>query len=173
MFTLADVDANVLVLGRHADDHTLVDGSLRIDEQNASVLRVEKSVSCGFTRFVCDERACESARNGSFVGRIACKELVHNALAFGVRQKLVFESEQSARRHFEFHTDTAALRIHRDEFALSYTHTFHNRTDAIGRHVDKELFHRLALYAVDVLEDDLRGAYAELIPFSAHSFDEN
>ena len=173
MFTLADVDADILVFGGHTDHHTFVNGGLRIDEEHASVLCVEKTVGCGFTRFVSDERACKSARNRSFVGSVTCEELVHNAFALGVRQEFVFESEQTARRHFEFHTNTASLRSHRDEFAFSYAHTLHNRADAIGRHVDEELLHRLAFYAVDILENDLGSAHAEFVSLSAHGFDED
>lgn len=146
---------------------------MRVDEEHSSVLRVEETVGCRFARFVCDERSCKSARNRSFVRSISGKELVHNAFALGVRQKLVLKPEKSARRHFEFHANTAALRIHSDKFAFSDAHALHNRAYAVGGNIDEKLLHRLALYAVYVFEDDLGCAYAELVAFSTHCFDKN
>ena len=134
---------------------------------------VEQTVSCRLTSLERYERTRKSARNRSFVRCVTGKKLVHNALTFGVRQELVLKSEKSSCWHFEFHTNSASRRSHRDEFAFSYAHALHNRAYAVGGYVDEKLFHRFTLHSVNRLENDLGGAYAKLVTLSAHSLDED
>ena len=61
MLFLADVYVDVVGFGGNTHDHPFIDLRARIDEQNASVLRVEQPVRNRLARFKRDERACVAA----------------------------------------------------------------------------------------------------------------
>ena len=170
MLFLAGVDRNIVVLGVLSHDHALVDQSLRTDEEQSSLLGLVKTITRRFTVVRGDERTGKLHGNLSAIGRIAVKKRIDDALAVGRGKKFGTITEQAARGDHVFDARAAADRVHGKQVALSLAELFHNRADVLHRDVERDVLHRLALFAVDLFVKHAGVRAGKLKALSAHGF---
>ena len=170
---LADVDGDILLLRRHADDHAGIHGHARADEQLAALLRIVQAVGDALAGLERDERAGIAAAEVALVRGVAVKDGGHDALALRVGHELVAVAEQAARRHEKLQPRALADGLHLLQLTLAGAELFDHGADRIGRDVRDEALDRLALLAVDRLVEHARGRDLELIAFAAHGLDED
>ena len=106
---LADVHLHVLGLAALADDHAGVDLGTGPDEQRSSLLRVEEAVSNGLTALIGDEGTGLPVEHVPFVGAVAFKLGVQDAVALGVRHELSAVADEAAGGDVELQTGVAAV----------------------------------------------------------------
>ncbi len=94
LFAFADIDGNILVLGRHADHLSGVDRLTRPEEQGTAFLSVIKAIGDRLAGLKRDQRSVVPAGNLPFVGCIAVEEGVHNPFPLGIGKKFAFVTEQ-------------------------------------------------------------------------------
>src|SRR5690606_19796274 len=82
------------------------------------------------------------------------------------------QSDNAPCRDIELKVLHIAFGLHDQQFALPLCHKLDHLTRHVGRYIDHERLDRLALHAIDLLNDDLWLAYLELIPFAAHGFNQ-
>ena len=169
----ADVDVDVVRLGRHADDHPLVHLRARFDEQHAAVLGVEEPVCDRLARFKGDERAGIAAVDVALVRLVFEEDGVHHPFALGLGQKLALVAEQAARGDEKFQPHARADGAHVHQLALALAHALEHGARAVFGHVYDQPLDGLVQGAVDGLIQHLGGADLEFVPFAAHIFDED
>ena len=84
MFFLAGVNVHIIFTAVFADNLAFVNLFARNNEHSAAFLCVADAVRSGFTGFKSNKAAAGTTRNIAFIRRIACKHVVHNAVAFGI-----------------------------------------------------------------------------------------
>ena len=82
-----------------ADDHALVDGGARVDEDLAALLQVVDRVGRRDPGAIGDQPAGQPGGNRPVPGLPAVEQVVHDAGSAGVREELRPEPDQPARRH--------------------------------------------------------------------------
>src|SRR3989344_2327766 len=97
----------------------------------------------------------------------------HNSLALRVQDELVAVAKETAGRTFknESHLILMYLHITHDEFAR--TEPLDDSSLVFARNIDNDFLKRLGLFAIFLLENDLRLRDLHLVPFAAHIFKKN
>ena len=173
MLSLADIDDNILGFRRAADDHALIDLGACRNEQTAALLRVIETVCDRLACLIGDQRTDRTALYIALIRLIFFKYGGHDALALGIGQEFALVAEEAAGRDQEFQTHSAALRMHLLHLTLAGAEFFHDGTDTVFRHVDRNALDRFAALAVDLFKEYARRRDSELIAFSSHIFNED
>ena len=97
----------------------------------------------------------------------------HDGFSGGGSEDLVPQADQAAGGDAEFHVLQVAFGFHDLEHALAHHDQFGGLACGGFWHVDDEMLERLVLHAVDVLEQDLRLADLQLVPLTAHGFNQH
>ena len=120
MLLLTDVDGDILGLGADADDHSLIDGNARADEETASLLCRVESVGDGLARLERDQRTLVTGDDLTLPRLVAVEYVVHNTVAVGVGEELGAVAHQSARGNAELDMgDAAVAGAHVDQLRLA------------------------------------------------------
>jgi len=101
------------------------------------------------------------------------KNMMHNAIALGVGQKLRTEPDQTTRRNDEFQPQISRQLDHVHHFRPLRSQLFHHRAHEFRRNIDREKLQRFALLPFDFLENDLRLTHREFITLAAHRLDQH
>ena len=96
MLLLTNVYLNVIRLRILANDHTLIYGGGRTDEQGTSVLRLIKTVGGGNALLGSHERGGESGLDFTAEGLVACKNGGNKTFATCVGEKLTAVTEKAS-----------------------------------------------------------------------------
>ena len=87
-------------------------------------------------------------------------------------EQLVAQADDTARRNVELAQHPVAFRLHAGHGAFAGGNQLDGASRDIGRQVDGQFLHRLALLPVDLLDDHLGLADLKFVTLTAHRFDE-
>ena len=98
---------------------------------------------------------------------------MHDPVSFGIGKKLRTEPDETSCRHYEFEPQITRQFNHVDHFRPLGSQLIHDRAHKFLGHIDSEKFQRLTFFPFNVLINNLRFAYRELIAFAPHRLDED
>src|SRR5690606_30509464 len=157
-----------------ADDHALVHGHTRADEQRAALLEVPERVGDARAVGHADHDAAVATANRTGPGSVPAEPVVQHALAARVGEELAAVAEQSTRGHAIHDARQArALALtgaaHLEHLAAPAAELLDDDADERFRHVDHDLLVRLEQLAVRaLLRDDARARDGELVALTPH-----
>ena len=97
----------------------------------------------------------------------------HNRLAGSCGQHIRAQTDNATRGNRELQAGATAIRFHIDERAFTLGSQLDNRTCILVGTIDGHLLDRLALDAIDLLDDDLRLTNLQLVALTAHRLDQH
>src|SRR5699024_6277748 len=109
MLRLADIELYVLRLGALSDYHSRIDFFTGTDEQGSPILGVEQPVGHGFSGLKGNQRPLVPVLQISFIGTVAIKNSIHDAVSLGVGEKFPTVADEASGRNGEFQAGIAAL----------------------------------------------------------------
>ncbi|MNC49759.1 hypothetical protein D3C75_989580 [compost metagenome] len=153
-----------------AYDHTFINVSPRLQEEDTAVFNTHHAVECRCSGFAGYQHTLVTSANLAADQRsIAVERMVHYAVSAGQCQEVCIVADQAACRDQEFQTYLASTVVdHVNHFGFACSKTFHNGTHALFRNINQQALKRLHLGPVDFLHDNFRLGNLHLIAFTAH-----
>ena len=170
---LTYVDLDVVRFGILADDHTLIYGSRRADEERSAILSLIETVGGGDTLLAGNEGGGESGLDLASEGLISCEDGGDKTLAAGIGKKLATVTEQASGGNVVEELLSCAVELHIDESTLSRAKLFHYGADVLLGNVNDNVLDRLTSDTVDLLVEDSGVRAAELVSLTAHILDKD
>ena len=155
-------------------DHALVDLGLRLNERDASLLRVRQPVAERHATLGGDQRPGARAADGTQPWLVPDEARRHDAVAARGGKEGVAQADQAARGNRVLQADGATAIIdHIGEAGAPVADQVADGADVLLGGVDDELLHRLVHHAIDGLGNDLRTGDLELVPLTPHRLDQD
>ena len=173
LLLLADVDRHIARPLLDAHDHPLVDLLARLDEGEATLLRVGESEGENVSRAGRHHRAVALLPEVARPGTVAEEQRAHDPGAAGDRQEGVPEADQATGRDCVVEPDAGLCIGDLDHLAAAPAEGLADRAQVLLGDVDGEVlewFHKLA---VDLLGDDLGTGDLELVALPPHGLDQH
>src|SRR5690606_9391089 len=119
-----------------------------------------------------DQYTGQTSGDGTFPGFVCFEAVRHHGLTGSSGKHIITQADNAPCRNVKFEVLHIALRLHHEQFALALCDQLNHFTRYLGRYIDHHRFDRLALDAIDPLDDHLWLADLKLIPFAAHGFNQ-
>ena len=120
-----------------------------------------------------DERTIVALHNLAFVWLELQETVRHNRLACRHVQHVGTHTDDTTARNLELELYAVVDHLHAGHLALVGGYIFDDLTRALLWGIHGELLHRLALHAVNLLDDDLWLTHLQLVSLAAHGFYEH
>ena len=164
-----DVDHNIIVLGVLPYYLTGIHLILREYEEAAAVLKFINGIGVGRACLHRYQRAVGATLYLTLPWLIFKEAMRHDGFTGSGCKHIVAKTDDATRRDMEFNVDAVVLSVHADDVATAARHHIDDFRTVFLRDIYGEGLDRLALYAIDFLDDDLRLAYLTHIPHGAWS----
>ena len=176
MLGLHGVDVEVAAAAVLADDHALIDGDARADEQGAAILQVHQGIGHGLAAGIGQQHAARTPGDGAGVRAVIAEDAVDDAGSPGLGHEVAVIADQAARRGDEGEPRLAAARgAHVLEASATLGDGLDHHAGEVVVHIDDHILIGLqGLAGRRVLAGEHPGAaHGKLEAFAAHGLDEH
>src|SRR5690606_6865726 len=168
LLALHEVNHQVVVADVLAHDLAFIDLHAGVDEEAATILEFINRVGRCLSLFHRHQYTGQTTRNGAFPRLVGFEPVRHYGFAGRSRKHVIAQADDTPCRDVKLEVLHVALGLHDEEFALALGNQLDDLARDVGRYVDHQRFYRLALHAVDFLDDNLRLADLKLVTLAAH-----
>ena len=144
----------------------------RGDEETSAGLQVIQGISESLTCLHSDNRTIHTSFDITLPRLIFQETVCHDSLTGRSGQYSVVQTDNTTGRNRELQVHTTILAFHHGHLALTFRYHIDNTARAFLRKIHRQLLYRLTFLTIDLLDDNLRLTYLQLVSLTTHRLDQ-